>query len=105
MWSRCTAATRRCSHAAGPTTLIFKFGERLVTWDDDCNTAEADYAIDADGYLTITTPLTTLKGCEGSETSGVISAVMGADRIYMDEMGGQLELSDTEGNHIALEPT
>ena len=73
-----------------------------MTWDDDCNTAEADYAIDADGYLTITTPLTTLKGCEGSETSGVISAVMGADRIYMDEMGGQLELSDTEGNHIAL---
>ena len=23
--------------------------------------------------------------------------MMGSDRIYMDEMGGQLELSDTEG--------
>ena len=34
----------------------------------------------------------------------MIGAVMQADRIYMDEMGGQLELSDTEGNHIALEP-
>lgn len=34
----------------------------------------------------------------------MIGAVMGSERIHMDEMGGQLELSDSEGNHVALEP-
>ena len=40
----------------------------------------------------------------GPQVWEVIGAVMGATRIYMDEMGGQIELSGPDRDHIALEP-
>ncbi len=92
-------------------SLIFTFGDSTVSWDDGCNSASGTWSVDAEGYLVVlvvTDATTTAIGCadvgEGTQVWEVIGAVMGAERIYMDEMGGQVELSDTEGNHITLEP-
>jgi hypothetical protein len=90
------------------TTPLFTFDATTVAWHDRCNSSSGTWSVDAEGYLVITDTRTTPTGCpevdERTQAWELIETVMGSDRIYMDEMGGQLELSDTEGNHITLEP-
>lgn len=93
--------------ALGATPIV-TFGDTTVAWHDRCSSSSGTWSVDADGYLVVTDTRTTLVGCpdvdERTQAWEVIGAVMGAERIYMDEMGGQLELSDPDGNHVVLEP-
>jgi hypothetical protein len=98
--------------------LRMSFTDSTVRWANGCATERADYELDrAEGILTLSDRSSTDPGCTPPPPSRddlrpsspwpVIETVMGAERISMNLIDGQLYLGDRfdlEGDYILLVP-